>query len=210
MSQTLEEKKEQILLLLKKHDYLSIKHIRVLVGLGETYVYKVMAQLKPFVRVFTDEGLNVYYLSKEGRAFTASTKVRKRLTTAAHYLIRADAFIYMGKPQTWTNEMRITLPHDDPSPKGKPKKTIVVADAHYTHRVPWLPEMQHTLVEIDNVQKMSENQRKIDKYRVLIAHNVFGGMPRLVWITTTAYRKARLLEMCEGLDVRIYLREDLQ
>jgi len=193
---------------LKKHDYLNIKHIRTLVGLSETYVYKVMNQLKQYVHVFTDEGSNVYYLSKEGRLFTGSKKIRKRLTTARHYMMRADAYIYTGQPATWLNEVRISYVADAQNPKSS--KTIVVADAHYKQRVIGLDYEQHTVVEIDNEQKMTQNKRKIEKYRRLIDYGVFGGMPRLVWITTTPYRKARLLELCEGLDVRIYLRGDLQ
>lgn len=197
------EKHESILLLLKRFDYLSLKHIQAMVGFNSSQnTYRVMNQLKPYVSVFKDEGLNVYYLNKEGRAFTQSDKIRKKLTTAGHYLMRADLFLTLGCPDSWKNEIRIKYVYDENDPKSR--HITVVADAHFVTETG-----KHYIVEIDNSQKMLKNKEKIEKYRRLIEKGIFKGIPVIVWVTTTPYRKQLLAELCEGLDVRIYLKGDL-
>lgn len=56
---------------------------------------------------------------------------------------------------------------------------------------------------------MKKNKVKIDKYRRLIERNSFKGMPKLYWVTTTEYRRQSLLELCEGLDVTVYLDSEI-
>gem|GEM_PF-4180984 len=79
----------------------------------------------------------------------------------------------------------------------------VVSDAHF------IIDKKHYIVEIDNMQKMNKNRAKIDKYRRLIERNSFGSMPKLIWVTTTTYRQKKLLELCDGLDIKVYLNTDL-
>lgn len=198
----LSERDERVLLTLKRFDYLNIKHIRSLIGFSERYAYKVMSRLKPYVSSFTDEGVNIYYLNKHGREFTQSEKVRRRLTTAAHYMMRADMYLHLGCPESWKNEVRISYLYDKHDPKSR--KIMVVADAHYITR-----DHTHCVVEIDNSQKMQQNRIKIEKYRRLIEKGVFKGMPLIIWVTTTPYRQKLLTELCEGLNTQIYLRGDL-
>lgn len=202
MSRTLDEQKEQILLHLKKFDYLNIKQISVMVGLSESYIYKIMKQLNSYVRTFTDNRMTVYYLSKEGREFTRSEKVRRKLTTAQHYIMRTNLYIYLGQPESWKNEVRIKYTYDKADPKSR--KIMVVADGHYV-----CSDNRHHIIEIDNEQKMHKNKIKIEKYRRLTEKGVFKGIPELIWVTTTEYRRKMLLELCTGLDVKVLLRGDL-
>lgn len=161
-----------------------------------------MNRLKPYVRVFTDDGVNVYYLSKDGRDLTGSEKVRRKLTTAEHYILRMDLYLSLGCPDSWRNEVRISYVYDKHNPKSR--KIVVVCDAHYTTH-----DGRHVCVEIDNSQKMNKNRAKIEKYRRLVEKGVFQGMPVLVWVTTTEYRRQLLAELCEGLDTTIYVKGEL-
>ncbi len=70
-------------------------------------------------------------------------------------------------------------------------------------------DQRYNLVEIDHTQTMKKNEKKIEKYRRLIERNAFKGMPKIIWVTTTEYRRKKLLELCEGLDVDVYLNTDL-
>lgn len=205
MSRPLDERHEKILLLLKRFDYLNIRHIRILLGMGESYVYRFMSGLHAYVSVFKDNRENIYYLSKAGREFIQSDKALRKITTAQHYMMRADLFILLGQPDTWRNEVRISYTYDNDNPNSRVIR--VVADAHYVtsenHHI------QHHIVEIDNAQKMNKNKIKIEKYRRLTEKGVFKGLPQIIWVTTTAYRKKALLELCEGLNVKVYLKGDL-
>ncbi|MDY0394810.1 replication-relaxation family protein [Virgibacillus halophilus] len=189
----LSERQEQILLSLKRFDYLTVKQLQQLHDLkGNRNAYRVMKQLEPYLHTFKDDGVNIYYLNKKGREAVACDKERKKLTTARHYIMRNNLYIHLDQPANWENEVKITL---DP--------ISVIADAHFiTNR--------HYLVEIDHVQKMKANEKKIEKYRRLIERNAFKGMPGVIWVTTTPYRRDRLMELCEGLDSLILLDTDIK
>ncbi|GGN65562.1 replication-relaxation family protein [Oceanobacillus indicireducens] len=197
----LNSRQEQILLNLKRFDYMTVKQLQQLHDLkSDSNAYRVMRQLEPYTSVFKDDGVNVYYLNKEGRGVVNSKKIRKKLTTAQHYLMRNDLYIYLGMPGTWQNEIRMKYDLNN-------EKITVVADAHYTSFS--YPYKKHHIIEIDHTQKMKKNEIKIEKYRRLIQKGVFNGMPRLIWVTTTPYRKEVLSDLMEGLDYQIYLKEDL-
>ncbi len=194
-------RQEQILLSLKRFDYMTVKQLQRLHDLkSDSNAYRVIKQIEPFLSVFKDDGINVYYLNKDGRDAVNSNKIRKKLTTAQHYLMRNDLYIHLGKPGTWQNEIRMTYELNN-------EKITVVADAHYTSFS--YPHKKHHIIEIDHLQKMNKNKIKMEKYRRLIQKGVFSGMPKLVWVTTTPYRREILSELMEGLEYQIYLREDL-
>lgn len=187
---------EQILLSLKSFDYLTTKQLQHLHDLkSDRNAYRVIKQLDPYLNHFIDDNKKVYYLNKKGREAVDSTKIRKKTTTAKHYLMRNDLYIHLGKPASWSNEVKMKYKSDN-------DEITVVADAYYRTE-------KHHIIEIDNVQKMHKNKIKIDKYRRLIEKGVFKGMPELIWVTTTPYRKQVLQEMCDGLDCKVYIREDL-
>lgn len=155
---------------------------------------RVLKDMEQYLSSFY-EGQKIYYLNKAGRERVNCNVSRKRITTAAHYIARNELYILFGLPDTWKNEIRLI------SGEGKQKITVV-ADARF------IRDNRYHIVEIDNMQKMSKNMIKIDKYRRLIERNSFKGMPVLIWVTTTEYRKKKLLHLCEGLDVKVYLSSD--
>lgn len=181
-------------------DYILIRQVAVLFDLNMKNTYRIMKQLEPYYNMFKDDGVNVYYLNKTGREIVGCEKVRKKLTTASHYIMRNDLYIYLGQPKTWQNEVRLKYVYNKNDPNSR--KIIVVPDAHYqTHKA--------ILVEVDYMQKMYKNKIKVEKYRRLIEKGVFQKTPEILWVTTTEYRKKRLLELCDGLDAKVYLRGDL-
>lgn len=191
------KRQEQILLNLKKFDYLSTRQILQLNNLKSIgNAQRVMRQMRPFVNSFYD-GQNIYYLNDLGRERVNCNVIRKRISTAQHYLMRNDLYIHLNQPSNWKNEIRMISGQDK-------NKITVVADAHFIHN------NKHHIIEIDHTQKMKKNRAKIDKYRRLIERNSFNGMPTIHFVTTTAYRREMLLELCEGLDCKIYLREDFR
>lgn len=193
----LKVREEEILLSLKKYDYLNVRQFQRLHNLkGTRNAYRVINQLEPYMSVFKDNGVNVYYLNKKGREVTNATKTRRKLTTAKHYIMRNDLCIHLGCPKTWRNEMGMRF-------KSNNEEITMIADAYFKND-------KHNLVEIDNMQKMGKNKIKIDKYRRLIQKGVFKGMPRLYWVTTTPYRYKILSELCEGLDATIYMYNDFK
>jgi len=196
----LNQRQEKLLLLLKRFDYLTIKQFQKLHDLKSIRnAYRVIKQLEPYVNVFKDNGTNVYYLNKVGREYVNSSKERTKITTAKHYLLRNDLFIHSGKPYTWKNEIQMEYADND-------KEIRVIADAHYTTIA--YPHHKHHIVEIDHAQKMKKNKIKIEKYRRLIEKGVFKGMPVLMWVTSTDYRKKALSELMDGLEYKIFLPTD--
>lgn len=193
----LSERQEKILLSLSKLDYLTVKQFQKLHDLkSDRNAYRVIKQLESHMNVFKDNGVNVYYLNKQGREAINCSVIRAKLTTAQHYLMRNDLYIHLGGPKSWNNEqeMKFTSPNE---------QFTLIADAYYSTN-------KHHLIEIDHMQQMSANKKKIDKYRKLIQYNAFKGIPKLIWVTTTEHRKKRILELCKGLDVTVYLPIDLK
>jgi len=192
----LNERQEKILLSLKDCDYLTVKQIQRMHNLkSDSNAYRVIKRLEPYTHVFKEDGINVYYLNKNGREAMNCNKKRTKLTTVKHYLMRNDLYILKGCPKSWSNEVRMRY-------KSKENEITVVADAHCTSN-------KHHIIEIDHMQKMQKNKIKIEKYRRLIEKGVFKGMPELIWVTTTPYRQQALQELCDGLNFKVYLREDL-
>ena len=192
------KRKESILLNLAEFDYLTISQLQQLHDL-KSYrnAHRVINQLKPFLNVFKDDGVNVYYLNKEGRETVNSPHIRTKLTSAKHYLMRNDLYIHLGMPKSWQNEVKMI------SGANTKKEIKVIADAHYFN------DNKHHIIEVDNLQKMQKNKVKIDKYRRLIERNSFKGMPVMIFVTNSHYRQKVLKDLCEGLDYRVYLKEDL-
>lgn len=198
----LSERHEKLLLLLKRFDYLTVRQFQQLYDLkSDRNAYRVIKQLETYTNVFKDEGINVYYLNKKGREYVNSNKVRTKLTTAKHYIMRNDLYIYLNKPQTWQNEVKMNY-------ESSRNNITVVADAHFTTVA--YPHHKHHVIEIDHTQKMKKNEIKIEKYRRLIEKGVFKGMPKLIWVTTTTYRKNCLLELMDGLDCVVFLPIDFK
>ncbi|MDT3762948.1 replication-relaxation family protein [Priestia filamentosa] len=194
MQRTIQKKQrtENILLSLKKFDYLSRSQLQILHALGsDRNASRVMKDLEEYVHSFRD-GENIYYLSKQGRELTGSKKVCKKTTQALHYIMRNDLYIAYECPSSWKNEMKLEVP-------GQVK---IIADAIFQK------DGRYHLVEVDNTQKMNKNRAKVDKYKALISLGVFKTPPKLIWVTTTEYRRRQLTELLEGLDFQIFTISD--
>jgi hypothetical protein len=192
-------REESILLSLSKLDYLSRSQIQRLHGLsGDRNARRVMQALSPFVSTFRGEtGENIYYLNRVGRERTGAAVARSRIAQVGHYLMRNDYFI-KHRPEEWRNEVKLTV-----------KDVVtVIPDAYFRLN------QRRQCLEVDHLQHMNKNREKIEKYKTLkqtgAVQEKLKYFPRLVWVTLTETRKRQLAEWCEGLDVVIYLWDDIK
>ena len=182
---------EEILLSLKKCDYLSREQLQKMHDLGQDRnAQRVLSNMSEYISHFTEERKKVYYLNAAGREMVQSEKVRKKTALVNHYLMRNDLYIHLKRPSSWKNEIKIAL--NDMS---------LIADAAF------ISNKLHHFIEIDYKQSMSKNIQKIKKYKQLAALN-----PKfaLIWVTTTPYRKKKIESLCEGLKGRVFLWEDIK
>jgi hypothetical protein len=193
------EREEQILLSLKRLDYLSRSQLQKLHQLGgERNARRVMASLSEYLHSFRgDNGESIYYLNKAGRERVGAEKVRAKLADANHYLMRSDAYLFF-KASDWKNEMKFTIPGT----------VQVIPDAYF------LLNMRRYFLEIDNLQSLSKNKEKLEKYRKLKASNLLQErlryFPTLIWVTLTETRKKHLENWSEGLESKIYLWKEIK
>ncbi|MCM3598735.1 replication-relaxation family protein [Metabacillus idriensis] len=185
---------EAILLSLKKCDYLTREQIQKIHSLGKVRnAQRVLSWMDEYTSVFTDDRKKVYYLNKEGRERVGATKVRKKTAMVHHYLMRNDLYIFLGKPSSWKNEIKIKIPQS---------KISIVADSVFQ-----IEKKHDYFIEVDYKQSMSKNALKIKRYLQLYEYNPSF---MLIWITTTPYRKKKLLSLCEDLNVQVYLWDDIK
>jgi len=193
------ERDESILLSLKRLDYLSRSQLQKLHQLGgERNARRVMASLSEYLHSFRgDNGESIYYLNKAGRERVGAEKVRAKLADANHYLMRSDAYLFF-KASDWKNEMKFTIPGT----------VQVIPDAYF------LLNMRRYFLEIDNLQSLSKNKEKLEKYRKLKASNLLQErlryFPTLIWVTLTETRKKHLENWSEGLESKIYLWKEIK
>lgn len=193
MSRKREERIDQILLFLRKCDYLTREQIQRMVNLGQTRNAQIVLNgMSEYLSFFTDDRKKVYYLNSEGRERVQAKKIRKKTPLVTHFLMRNDYFIFIGKPGSWRNEIKIDIPGT---------KNSIITDAAY------VINKFHHFVEIDYKQSMSQNVTKIKRYKEISNAN-----PNFVleWVTTTPYRKKRLESLCKGLNFKIYLWDDIK
>ncbi|WP_368657609.1 replication-relaxation family protein [Metabacillus halosaccharovorans] len=179
---------------LKKCDYLSREQIEKLHDLGKRRnAQRVISEMSKYLSMFTHERKNIYYLNKKGRERVSSDKIRKKTPMVDHYLMRSDLYIFLGKPFTWKNEIRIKIPKT---------KISIIADAVFK-----IDKTHDYFVEVDFKQSMKQNEAKIKKYRQLHEYNPSF---MLIWVTTTNFRKVRLQSLCEDMNVQVYLWDDIK
>lgn len=148
----------------------------------------MLQNMEEYLSSFRD-GEKVYYLNQEGRERIDSQKVRKKTIQARHYLMRNEVYITYRQPASWKNEVKF----------GIKDVATVVADALFKQN-----DLYHA-VEVDHMQKMSKNRTKVERYRKIYERAPF----RLIWITTTEYRRRQLKKLCKGLDVEVFTATDL-
>jgi Replication-relaxation len=184
------QREYQILLSLKKCDYLSRSQIQRIHNLGkDRNAQRILQGMARYLSSFRDKE-NVYYLSKEGREMVDATKVRKKTPQVQHYLMRNEIFLAFQQPFTWKNEIRFKL-------NGKP---LLVSDAVFNYGD------INFHVEVDCTQSMAKNRKKVEKYKRLNEVRPL----ELIWITTNEYRRKALQKLCEGLKVSVYTTEDFR
>lgn len=184
---------ENILLSLKRFDYLTRAQIQTIHGLkGERNANRVLNDMDEYLGKFRHEKEYVYYLNKAGRDRINCDVIRKKTPNIQHFLIRNQMWIALKYPRTWENEIKI-----------KVGDTSIVCDAKYTLKggIP-------VFVEVDVTQPMIKNRAKIEKYRKI---GEMTGQPfHLLWITEVEGRRAKLTEMMAGLSGKIYTLKDIK
>ena len=192
----LSKREEQILLLLKKFDFLTRDQINLHFKLGTSRnTNYVLRKLSEHLNVIRNGYQSIYYLNKYGREYVDCDKVRKKNSNVQHIVMRNDFWLYLKCPSDWRNEIKISN-----------QETSIVADAVFT-----LNGFYHFL-EVDNLQSMKENREKIKRYKALLESLVkqFGYYPTILWLTTTEHRRKQLEKSCEGLKVKVYTVDDIK
>jgi hypothetical protein len=186
-----EKRTEAILSTLSRLDYLSTSQLQKLHRLGKSRnAQRILREMSDYLSSFRDNE-NIYYLNREGRERIGCQKVRKKTLQARHYLMRNELYIALNRPMTWQNEMKLSV-----------SGATIICDALYKNG------SQYVFIEVDHLQKMSQNKVKIDKYRKIIDSQKT--KPQLVWVTTTEHRRKRLQTLCEDLSARVFTIEDLK
>ncbi|WP_180320071.1 replication-relaxation family protein [Peribacillus loiseleuriae] len=184
---------EEILLSLKKCDYLSREQLQKMHNLGQTRnAQRLLSSMEEYISHFTEDRKKIYYLNAIGREVVQSEKVRKKTAMIHHYLMRNDLYIHMNRPSSWKNEIKISIPDT--------KLSIVADSAFISNKI-------HHFVEVDYQQSMKKNVDKINRYKKLSTIN---SQFALIWVTKTPYRKKKLESLCTGLKGKVYLWEDIK
>lgn len=194
--QQLSQRDEQILLLLKKFDFLTRDQLNAYFKLGTVRnTNYVLRNLSEYLKTIRDGYQSIYYLSREGREYVDCEKIRKKGGHVQHVIMRNEIWLHFKCPKDWKNEVKIS-----------DEKTSVVADAVFTRN-----GFYHFL-EVDNLQSMKENRAKINRYKELLDSLVkqFGYFPTLVWLTTTEHRRKQLESACNGLNFKVFTINDIQ
>lgn len=192
----LSKRDEQILLLLKKFDFMTRDQLRSYFKLGKVgNANRVLRNLSYYLTSIREGYQSIYYLNKSGREYIGCDKIRKKSNVVQHSIMRNQFWLFYNCPQDWRNEMKISN-----------NKVSVVADAVFTRN-----GFYHFL-EVDHLQTMKENRTKIERYKILMESLVkqFGYHPTLIWLTTTEYRSKQLEKSCEGLKFKVYTISDIK
>lgn len=193
------ERQEQILLSLKKLDFLNREQLQKIHRLGtKRNANRILKDLSPFLSNFReDDSSSIYYLNSEGREYVNSQKERKKNKFVGHVVMRNDFYIYTGYPHEWKNEMRL-----------KDGEYTVICDAWFKK------DGLYRILEVDSTQKMKVNRSKIEQYKGLFKNGAIreylGYFPKIIWLTTTELRRKQLKELCVGLPCEIFTIQDIQ
>lgn len=191
----LSQRDEEILLLLKKFDFLTRDQIATYFKLGKVgNANRVLRNLSDYLMTIREGYQSIYYLSKEGRDYVECEKIRKKGGHVQHIIMRNQFWLFYGCPGDWKNEIKVS--------NGK---SSIVADAMFSRNG------FKCFLEIDNLQSMKENRYKVKRYKELMQSIVLnlGYYPTLVWLTTTELRRKQLEKACEGLKVKVYTINDI-
>ncbi|MDQ0975898.1 hypothetical protein QFZ31_005776 [Neobacillus niacini] len=194
----LNKRQEQILLSLKKLDYLDRDQLNRIHRLGTIRnTNRILKQLSNYLSSYREDYSTIYYLNKEGREYVTSEKIRKKTNFVNHVIMRNQFYIYAGFPSKWKNEMKLS-----------DREISIVCDAWFK------ANGKYHILEVDYQQTMKENRNKIEKYRGLYTNksmeSKLGHVPPLLWLTTTELRKKKLVELLKGLPYGVYTINDIK
>jgi hypothetical protein len=191
----LNSRQEQILLSLKKLDFLNRSQLQRLHRLGGVRnTNKTLKKLSPWLHSYREGYESIYFLNPEGREYVHSEKVRRKNQFVNHVIMRNEMFIHFKCPVDWKNEIRVS-----------DGKHSVICDALFT------ANLRKHFLEVDSIQKMKVNREKIEKYTAMRAalEQKLGYFPTIVWLTTTELRRKQLQELCKDLPSVVYTLSDI-
>lgn len=212
MQMKVEQKKERQLSILHTIDQLgfaSRTHIQKIHDLSSTRnanrVLRDMGQYLYSVR--PDAGEQIFYLNQTGRDMIGSEKEMKKTMQIDHYLMRNDMYIFLGCPEDWRLEhpLKVEVIQNDNGISfggmNLKKEIKFIADASCN-----INQVRH-YIEVDNVQQMKENKKKIEQYSILRKAKEF----TLIFYTSSDIRQNKLYEWCKeyGLLARVYTKKDI-
>lgn len=169
---------------------------------------KIVKQLKPYIHEHR-ENEKIIYLNKHGRELIGSSHEVKHSPYIQHILLTNEVYIYFKCPFDWRTEC--PFEREEKLPKGftltlgntalKSKKRVI-ADAVFTRNG------YVYLVEIDNIRKMQDNQKKIETYTDLWSSikMEFGQQPILYFFTNTINRKKKFEDWLANKRIRYEVR----
>jgi Replication-relaxation len=188
-----QQRTENILLSLKKLDYLNRYQLQVMHNLkSPRNANRIINGLSEYISSFRFGLEKIYYLNKAGRERVQCTKIRKKTPNVQHYLLRNQFYIFKKYPATWENEIKLMA-----------DKYSLICDAEYRE----FYNGKRCFVEIDISQPMAVNKAKIDKYRKI--KELTGADFNLIWVTELESRRHKLMRMCEGLPGKVYTLNDI-
>lgn len=196
MKKQLSNRDEQILLLLKKFDYLTRDQLNRYFNLGKVRnANRVLNALSEYLGNYREGNCSVYYLNKFGRLYVECEKVRKKGNIARHTVMRNELYLYYNCPADWKNEVKIS-----------DCNTTVIADSMFSRNG------FRCFLEVDHLQTMKENREKIKRYKELMPSIALklSYYPTLIWLTTTELRRKQLEEACSGLKFQIFTMSDIK
>ncbi|MHB0801005.1 replication-relaxation family protein [Bacillus thuringiensis] len=200
--QKLKQKARQIEILssLSKLEFASRRQLQAIHCLGSIRnANRILKDLRAYCHVTSHNREHVYYLNKKGLALLGiDAKERKKKHQLEHILLRNEAWMWLDFPD-WKTEQVITLRY-----QGEEK--TIVPDAFFTK-----DNVPH-FVEIDRLQHMKVNQKKIQYYAYLtkIYQKQQNKVPILLFFTISDCREKKLESeaiKC-GVYVQTYLLKD--
>lgn len=192
------ERTEKILITLDELGFASRSQLQSLHNLGtKRNANRVLKGMSQYLNSYRDIE-NIYYLNKTGREKIGSDKIRSKAMNTTHTIMRNDIYIFFNQPKEWVIEP-------------------TVSESYGVHPdVLFKNQNLFYFLEVDNTQKMKVNEEKLKNYlEFKESHQFqkrFGSFPKIIFYTTTEYRKAKLFDFFKKyeLNATAYTKEDLR
>ena len=165
---------------------------------------KVLGSMKEWLHVKPSPeraNENVYYLNKNGCDYLGIEDERRWVQSVEHYLMRNDLYIHYEMPPGFQIEAEITI-------NGGLVSKILRADGYF------VKDGLHYFLEVDRMQKMVENKKKIELYSELgpLMLKKYETHPYIVFFTNSQFRQQKLSQWCKEHNVKcsVYTKDDLK